>query len=98
MYERILPLLDLSKISFKNVDIRGVDFRNTNAVINIREIYKMDATGCKFDDRNVTDWNDYDEVNLDSAELDENPSTMRNLDKAYTNEYTKITKNDKKMI
>ena len=66
-----LKLLDLRLISFKNVDVRGIDFRGTNASINPREVYNMDLSGCKFDDKNITDWIDYDGVNITNTILND---------------------------
>lgn len=45
----ILKFIDLSNIKFDKVDIRGIDFRETNANIDIKKVFKKDATGALFD-------------------------------------------------
>ena len=86
----ILKFFDLTLISFDNVDIRGVDFRESNARIFPRMIYRMDATGAKFDNENVPDWANYQGVNLTGAILNEDPGTMVGLDGALMDENTVI--------
>lgn len=47
--DNYLQYLDLMLIDFTNVDIQGVDFRNTNANINPQTVYNKDISGCNFD-------------------------------------------------
>jgi len=90
MFIPILKFLDLSTISFDNVDVRYIDFRWSNAVVNLRKVHNQDASYAKFDDRNISDWNNYFGVNLSGTLLSENPDTMIDLDKAIIDENTKF--------
>lgn len=47
--DNYLQYLDLMLIDFTNVDIQGVDFRNTNANIDPQTVYNKDISGCNFD-------------------------------------------------
>lgn len=86
----LLPFLDLSLIDFKNVDIRYIDFSETNANINLREVYNMDASFATFADHNICDWGNYENVILIGTKLKENPDTMVNLNHSVMNEETII--------
>ncbi len=88
LFVPLLPFLDLSLISFKNVDIRYIDFSETNANINLREVYNMDASFASFSDDNICDWGNYKGVTLVGTKLKENPATMVNLKEAVMNEET----------
>ena len=81
-YIPYLRFFDLSIIVFDNVDVRHVDFRWTNAVINPEKVYKKDLTGVKCFDINIMDFKDYTDVILVDAEIDENPKSMIHRDKA----------------
>ena len=85
-YIPYLRFFDLSIIVFDNVDVRNVDFRWTNAVINPEKVYKKDLTGIKCFDINIMDFKDYTDVILIDAEIDENPKSMIHRDKAIVNE------------
>ncbi len=84
----ILKFLDLSLIDFSNVDIRYIDFRDSNAVINLQKVYGKSAEYAKFDDVNIYDWSNYKGVNLTGSKLDENLSTMVNLKDAIVSKET----------
>ena len=88
----ILKFLDLSSISFKNVDLRYVDLSDSNGVVNPRTIYNMDASHSKFSDRNIPDFTDYSGVNLSGTRLEEDSTTMINLDEAIIDDDTIIEK------
>ena len=45
----VLQYFDLSIESWRNVDIRGVDFSYTNANIHPQEVYMKSLEGCKYD-------------------------------------------------
>ena len=81
----LLHLLDLSGVNFDNVDVRYLDFSKTNAVISIRNVYKMDISFSTFCDENILDWTDYTGVNITGTKLGENPSTMINVEGAIDN-------------
>ena len=97
MFMNYLKFLDFSLISFDDVDIRNIDFSETNAVIDLRRVYNKDASYCKFNNRNIHDWANYEGINLSGSYLEENPTTMINLDKAITNSKTMIN-NDKESV
>ena len=84
----LLRFLDLSLISFDNVDIRYVDFRGTNATIRPQNIYNKDASYAKFDDNNLPDFSNYKGVNLTGSELDENETTLVNKENAIMSDET----------
>ena len=84
----LLRFLDLSLISFDNVDIRYVDFRGTNATIRPQNIYNKDASYAKFDDNNLPDFSNYKGVNLTGSELDENETTLVNKENAVISDET----------
>ncbi len=90
LFVPLLPFLDLRLISFKNVDIRYIDFSETNATLNLRDVYNMDASYATFSDDNVPDWASYDDVILIGTKLKENPDTMIGLKNAIVNEETSI--------
>ena len=48
VYQGALKYIDLSLISFKNVDVSGLDFSGTNAIINPQEVYNKDLSCCDF--------------------------------------------------
>ena len=90
MFVPMLQLLDLGTISFDNVDVRCIDFSNTNAIVNVRKVYNMDLSFAIFSDGNIIDWSDYSGVNLTGTVLEENPSTMINADKAIREKYNEM--------
>ena len=88
MFIPMLKLLNLSLIDFTNVDIRCIDFRETNATIDLTKIYNKDASFCTFEDGNIPDWKDYRGVNLTGATLGEDIHTMVGLNGAIVDEKT----------
>lgn len=78
-YKDYLALYDLSNISFDNVDIRGIDFRNTNInslFFNLQKLYKKDISSCNFsvDEENSKDYifglyDDFTDVNLKGTKM-----------------------------
>ena len=86
----MLKFFDLGAISFENVDIRFIDFRDSNAIVNIRKVYNQDLSFAKFDDENILDWTDYEGVNLTGTVLNKAPGTMINIDKSISNMDTDI--------
>ncbi len=82
MFIPLLPYLDLRLVSFDNVDIRYLVLTKTNASVNLRKIYNMDASFAVLSDKNVPDWLDYKGVTLTGTRLEENPLTMVNKDEA----------------
>ena len=48
VYQSALKYIDLSLVSFKNVDVSGLDFSGTNAIINPQEVYNKDLSCCDF--------------------------------------------------
>lgn len=91
MFIPILKFLDLSLISFDNVDIRYIDFRESNARVNLRKIYNLDASYAKFDDENIADWSNYTGINLTGSLLSEDENTMIGLEGAIISKDTIIT-------
>ncbi len=85
-----LRFLNLLVIDFTNVDIRYVDFRGTNAIIDPQKIYNKDASYAKFDEYNLRAFANYKGVNLTGSELDIIPETMVSKDEAIISEDTVI--------
>ena len=48
-----IRFLNLIGIDFTDVDVRGIDFRYTKAVINPQTVYNKDISGCTFDAQNL---------------------------------------------
>ena len=82
--------MNLLVIDFTNVDIRYVDFRGTNAIIDPQKIYNKDASYAKFDEYNLRAFANYKGVNLTGSELDIIPETMVSKDEAIISEDTVI--------
>lgn len=50
-YKLMLPYINLSMVSFDNVDIRGLDFSRTNintTLLDPQKVYNKDLSGCDF--------------------------------------------------
>ncbi len=60
----VLSYLDLSLIDFTNVDIRGVNFDNTNVNLDFQKVYLKDISGCSF--KNVN----FNFIFLDDIKID----------------------------
>ena len=54
-------------IDFTNVDIRGVDFRNTNANIDPQTVYNKDISGCNFDGIDLGISTDFTGINMQNT-------------------------------
>ena len=59
-----LKYIDLILFKFDNVDIRGIDFRDTNAIINPQKVYNKDISGCNFDGIDLGLLADFNGVNI----------------------------------
>ena len=46
---KLLPFIDLSSVNFYGIDVSGVDFSKTNAIIDPQTVYKKNLRGCCFD-------------------------------------------------
>ena len=99
-YKYILQNYDLSKISFDNVDIRGIDFRGTNinsSLFDLQKVYNKDASDCNFstDEDNAKDYifgydTDFTGVNLNGTDMSNPYPILLNstINKAYIDEFT----------
>lgn len=81
LYENILPFLDLSLISFKNVKVSGIDFSNTNIYLvntlfngnylNVgldpQTVYRKDLSNCNLTGIHISPWIDFTGVNIKGA-------------------------------
>jgi len=72
-----LRFIDLSVISFKNVDMEGLDLKDTNINLYPQEVYKKSLKGCDLTGINLTFMN-LDGVDIRGAKLsrDDNPHTI----------------------
>ena len=59
-----LQYLDLILIDFTNVDVRGVDFRNTNINLDPQTVYNKDLSDCNFDGIDLGIAANFDGVNI----------------------------------
>ncbi len=99
-YKYILRNYDLSKISFDNVDIRGIDFRGTNinsSLFDLQKVHNKDASNCNFstDEDNAKDYifgydTDFTGVNLSGTDMSNPYPILLNstINKAYIDEFT----------
>lgn len=99
-YKKTLRNYDLSKISFDNVDIRGIDFRGTNinsSLFDLQKIHDKDASNCNFstDEDNAKDYifgydTDFTGVNLRGTDMSNPYPCLLNptINKAYIDEFT----------
>ena len=99
-YKKALRNYDLSKISFDNVDIRGIDFRGTNinsSLFDLQKVYNKDASDCNFstDEDNAKDYifgydTDFTGVNLNGTDMSNPYPILLNytINKAYIDEFT----------
>ena len=99
-YKNVLSDYDLSKISFDNVDIRGIDFRGTNinsSLFDLQKVHNKDASDCNFstDEDNVKDYifgydTDFTGVNLSGTDMNNPYPILLNstINKAYIDEFT----------
>ncbi len=88
-----LKYYDLSSISFDNVDVRKVDFRNTNIKISNFDpqmVYQKDLSGCSFEspidsiNGALFDYStDFTDVNLESTIINQQALTLYNNSIAY---------------
>ncbi len=94
-----LEFYDLSSISFDNVDVREIDFRNTNinpSRFNPQTVYHKDLSGCFFESSIVSIYGalfdystDFTDVNLSGTTIKQ-PLTLYNntISGAIINQYT----------
>ena len=99
-YKYVLQNYDLSKISFDNVDIRGIDFRGTNVnsnLFDLQKIHNKDASNCNFSttEDNAKDFifdyaTDFTGVNLSGTNMNSPCPILLNstINKAYIDEST----------
>ncbi len=99
-YKNVLSDYDLSKISFDNVDIRGIDFRGTNinsSLFDLQKVHNKYASDCNFstDEDNVKDYifgydTDFTGVNLSGTDMNNPYPILLNstINKAYIDEFT----------
>ena len=65
----VLQYFDLSIESWRNVDIRGVDFSYTNIDINPQEVYMKSLEGCIFKGISFSVFEDFNGVNIKGCKL-----------------------------
>lgn len=84
-----LKYVDFSSILFDNVDVRGIDFRGTNARIDPQTVYNKDISGCDFTGYDFG-FASFDGVNITNTKLDKSVNfVFRDIDKAIVNETAK---------
>ena len=73
-----LQFIDLSTISFKDVDISGIDFRGCNIHLFPQEVYKRDLRNCDFTGINIDPFMNFRGVDIRGAKfsIDNDPSTL----------------------
>ena len=60
----MLKYIDFSMVSFKNVKISGIDFRECNISLYPQEVYKKDLSGCNFEGLYISPFMDFNDVDL----------------------------------
>ena len=98
MFLPILAFFDLSKIDFDNVDVRYIDFSNTNAVVQIQKVFQKDLSFATFCDDNIINFSDYTGINLTGTKLQETPGSMINLKEAVVSEETIFRKKKTELL
>ena len=73
-----LQFIDLSTISFKDVDIQGIDFRGCNMHLYPQEVYKRNLKECDFTGMNIDPFMNFRGVDIRGAKfsIDNDPSTL----------------------
>ena len=73
-----LQFIDLSTISFKDVDISGIDFKGCNIHLFPQEVYKRDLRNCDFTGMNIDPFMNFIGVDIRGAKfsMDNDPSTL----------------------
>lgn len=74
-----LRFLNLSMIDFTNVNVAGLDFRNTGARINPQTVYNKDISYCTFDSANIKFFDSFKGVNTQGLNLDECDFRLKDL-------------------
>ena len=64
-----LEFIDLSTVSFKNVDIRGISFKGSNIKLFPQEVYKKDLRNCDFTGINLSPFMDFRGVDIRGAKF-----------------------------
>lgn len=83
-YKDILEYIDLSSVSFENVDVRGLDFRNTNAIIDPSKVFNKDISNCLFMEENLSSksffTDEKGELNFDDSIIHDNVKIFKTTD------------------
>lgn len=87
-----LRFIDLSLINFKNVDMEGLDLKDTNINLYPQEVYKKSLKGCDLTGINLTFMN-LDGVDIRGAKLsrDDDPHTIDMIPNFKKSIYDKST-------
>ena len=64
-----LEFIDLSTISFKNVDVSGMDFKGCNINLYPQEVYKKNLKGCDFTGVNISPFIDFRGADIRGAKF-----------------------------
>ena len=99
--KNILKFIDLSTISFKNVDVRGIDFRDSNIDLYPQEVYNKDLSNSDFTGVSLNPFINFNGVDIRGSKfsMDNDSKTldvMPKFEKAIYDETT--TYNGKSLV
>ncbi len=72
----ILKYIDLSMISFANVKIDGIDFRECNISLKPQEVYQKDLRGCNFEGLYIDPFMDFTGVDIRGARFSDDYNNL----------------------
>lgn len=84
---QFLRFINLSTIDVTNLKVSGIDFRNTNIIIDPQKVYNKDLSNSKFEDLNLS--GNFKDVNLSGADISKEKMPV-GIEKAITDEKTKL--------
>ena len=90
-YIPYLKYIDLSIVSSENLKVSGIDFSETNIVINPQAVYNKDLSNSTFDNNNLI-FASFDGCNLSGANLEKEKESLI-FDNAIIDDATRLPEN-----
>ncbi len=95
-YSDYLDVIDLSRESFKNVKISGLNFKGSNVIFNPQVVYNKDMSNCNFEGVHFSPFASFAGVNIEGSSFspDNDRSTIdtfnSSISRAIYNDQTRI--------
>ncbi len=88
-YLNSIAYIDMSSYRFSNVDISGVDFSNSNIILNPQEVYKNNLKNCNFTGIHIEPFMDFTRVHIEGATFtsDYDPRTLEMVNPTFKESY-----------